>query len=317
MPKRALLLLASISLAGVAHAAPPAGYKCGDGKPLLGVGCQCPSGNISAVDKDNNAICVTARPEPIVARTVPERSSKLATMIMTEIVALEKQLATTKPSSDQHVILCRRLAESYRDLETTERSQYEAAGASNEDKTKAAALVSKCRDRVVYLYQLILDKHDDYPKLDEVLYFQGYEYETFDALDAPDEQAALKEKRESREKALAKYLELIKKAPKSLLVTDAYTAFGDLYFEEALDGRVEWKIPLEAYERVIESGDPPDNRLWGYAQYRKGFVYWNLHQNADAASALKKAKNWSTKYPDGPKATEIGAAATKALGALS
>ena len=50
-------------------------------------------------------------------RPAPALQKKLETSLMTEIVALEQQLAKTKVTSDKHVTIARRLAESYYELE--------------------------------------------------------------------------------------------------------------------------------------------------------------------------------------------------------
>jgi len=265
--------------------------------------------------------------ELVPPRPTPELSKKLETSLMTEIVALEQQLAKTKVTSDKHVTISRRLAESYYELErlkqgealdlTTkilngEKSKDPKVGDWKAQRTKAEGLRDKSQARVVELYRLLVDKHDDYAKLDEVLYYLAYEYEQQKATD-PNDKAQIKKERESKEKALATYLELIKKRPKSKFVSAAYIAYGDLYFEDALNGKIDWKIPLEAYDRVIQSAEPPENKQWGYAQYKKGFIYWNLGQYKDAVTAFKKAIEFGTKFSDLPKAPQIAEEARKEL----
>ncbi|MEO7096322.1 MAG: tetratricopeptide repeat protein [Polyangiales bacterium] len=260
-------------------------------------------------------------------RPSPELSGKIKTALMTEIVALETQYAKIKVTSDKHVLIARRLAESYYELERIEQAEVldlttkillgakkndPAVPKMKEDKGKAEALRDKSQDRVVFLYRQIVDKHEDYSKLDEVLYYLAYEYEQRKATD-PNDKAQIKMERENKEKALATYLELIKKRPKSKFVSAAYIAYGDLYFEDALNGKIDWKIPLEAYDRVIASGEPPDNKQWGYAQYKKGFIYWNLGQYKDAVTAFKKAIEFGTKFSDLPKAPQIAEEARKEL----
>lgn len=53
------VVLAILLGAAAAIAAPPRGYKCGDGKKLAGKGCECPAGKVDARDKANFAICIT------------------------------------------------------------------------------------------------------------------------------------------------------------------------------------------------------------------------------------------------------------------
>jgi hypothetical protein len=259
-------------------------------------------------------------------RPSPTMSNKIETALMQEIVLSEQQLAKTKVSDPKHVTLSRRLAESYYELErmkegealqlTTDIVLAEKAKKPTDEmkkkRDKANMLRDKSQERVVTLYRYIVDKHTDYAKNDEVLYYLAYEYESQKATD-PNDKAQLKRERESKEKALATYLELVKKYPQSKYVSAAYIAFGDLYFEEALNGRAEWTIPLEAYDRVIKAGEPPENKQWMYAQYKKGFAYWNLGQYKDAVTSFKSAIDKAQKFPSVPKAEKIAEEARREL----
>jgi hypothetical protein len=77
-----------------------------------------------------------------------------------------------------------------------------------------------------------------HPSPDEILYLLASTHEALRATD-PDDPAQRRLARESREKALATYLELVKAYPTSKLLSAAYVAFGDLYFDEAANGRAE------------------------------------------------------------------------------
>ncbi len=261
-----------------------------------------------------------------IPRPSPELSKKLETSLMQEIFALEKQLEKTKVTNDKHITLSRRLAESWYELERLKQGEAldlttkilegekkkQNVDALKTQRTKAETLRDKAQGRVVELYKMIIEKHDDYQKLDEVLYYLAYEYEQQKATD-PNDKAQIKKERESKEKALAAYLDLIKKRPKSKYVSAAYIAYGDLYFEDALNGKIDWKIPLEAYDRVIASGEPPENKQYGYAYYKKGFIYWNQGNYKEAVTSFKKAIDFGQKFPDLPKAPQIAEEARKEL----
>jgi hypothetical protein len=303
-------------------ACPSGQLKSGSGKKAGPSFIETDVGQSKKADKTIN------KPVEIsIDRPAPALQKKLETSLMTEIVALEQQLSKTKITSDKHVTIARRLAESYYELERLKQSEAldlttkilngekkkdPNVAAWKTQRTKAEALRDKSQARVTELYQVIIDKHDDYAKLDEVMYYLAYEYEQQKATD-PNDKAQIKKERESKEKALSTYLSLIKKRPKSKFVSAAYIAYGDLYFEDALNGKIDWKIPLEAYDRVIQSGEPPDNKQWGYAQYKKGFIYWNLGQYKDAVTAFKKAIEFGTKFSDLPKAPQIAEEARKEL----
>ena len=320
---------------------PAAAGECiaGDAKKALNT---CPGGpglkkssgkknGASFIEADTATTTEKKKPDEAKAIDIPrptqELSGKVKTALETEIVALEKQFKATKVSSDKHVVLARRLAEDYYELEHIEQDDIldlttKILNGQKKNDPGVADMIKKrtddegvrtsCQDRVVFLYTMIADKHPDYSKGDEVLYYLAYEYEQRKAAD-PNDKAQVKEERENKEKALATYLRLIKEHPKSKFVSAAYIAYGDLYFEDALSGKIDWKIPLEAYDRVIQSGDPPDNKQWGYAQYKKGFIYWNLGQYKDAVTAFKKAIEFGTKYSDLPKAPQIAEEARKEL----
>ncbi len=97
------------------------------------------------------------------------------------------------------------------------------------------------------------------------------------------------------------------------LVAPAYLAYGDIYFDEATAGRADWAVPLDAFDRVVNTGSPPANRLWAYAQYKKGFAYWNLGQRSDAIAALKAARAAAKQHSDQVSGEEIVADARAAI----
>ncbi|MFI5298895.1 MAG: tetratricopeptide repeat protein [Polyangiales bacterium] len=253
-------------------------------------------------------------------------SGKIETALIGEIQLLETQLQKTKVTSDKHVVIQRRLAESYYELERIKEGEVldlttkildaqkkkQDASADIAKRDKAKSKRDKCRVQVNEYYRAIIEKHPDYPKADEVLYYLAYEFEQIKAEDPLDKEQ-VKQEREARDKSLQVYLELIHKYPSSKFRGAAYLAYGDMYFEDALNAKVEWKVPLEAYDRVIQSGEPPDNKQWGYAQYKKGFIYWNLGQYKDAVTSFKKAIEFGTKFPDIPKAPQIADEARKEL----
>ena len=97
-----------------------------------------------------------------------------------------------------------------------------------------------------------------------MLYYLAYEYEQ-----AEDLQNARKV-----------YFELIEKAPKSPYIPNAYLAFGELFFQEAQGDPTKWDLSAAAYKEVIKY-PPPDNKVYGYARYKLGYVYWNKGEFAE------------------------------------
>src|SRR4051812_40260326 len=56
-----IVVLLSLSRAP-SHAGPPAGYRCGKGKPAAGKGCACIAGEVERRDAENIAECFAAQP---------------------------------------------------------------------------------------------------------------------------------------------------------------------------------------------------------------------------------------------------------------
>ena len=79
------------------------------------------------------------------------------------------------------------------------------------------------RKKAIDYYTLIVNDYPNYPQLDEVLYYLAYEYEQANDL----------------ENARKVYYDLIKKAPQSKYIPNAYLAFGELFFNEAQGDPVE------------------------------------------------------------------------------
>jgi len=284
-----LVLLGSTSL----HAAPPA-----------------PTTSVTTTVKPKTK----ATPPATIPLAYPSPfTGKTDAVLLTEIVALEQQLAKTDVTDAKHVTIAMRLATNYWELETLKVKAWDAAS-SKDDKAKARALRDKSRQRANDVFRLVIDKHDDYPKLDETLYYLAREHETYRSLD-PSDAADTKTKKEAREKALATYLELLKKRPTSPLVAWAYIAFADLYFDDAAAGKIDWKIPLEAYKRATTTGDA-DKQPRGYAHYRLGFVHWNLEDATSAKSAFKSSEDFGTKNPTVVGSPELVTESQKATKSL-
>ena len=77
------------------------------------------------------------------------------------------------------------------------------------------------------------------------------------------------------------------KTPKSKYIPNAYLAFGELFFNEAQGDPRSGSSREQAYKKVIKY-PPPDNKVYGYAQYKLGYVFWNKGDFAQALDAFKK-----------------------------
>lgn len=90
------------------------------------------------------------------------------TLLITEIQALERLYAVTAKPSPDRVLLLRRLAEAYVELE------YSASAGTD---AKSVKLLVAARKKAIDHYRRVMKEYPGYAKLDEVVYYLGYEYE--------------------------------------------------------------------------------------------------------------------------------------------
>ncbi len=240
-------------------------------------------------------------------------------LLITEIQGLERLFSNTKKKSPDRQQLIRRLAEGYVELETAalrdknfaevEVQNIKAAAKKRKkrpssakiaelqrDAKNAQKIVEVARKKAIAYYTRMKMEFPNYSKLDEVLYYLAYEYEQ-----ARDLQNARKV-----------YYELIEKAPKSPYVPNAYLAFGELFFIEAQGDPNKWDLAAAAYSEVTKY-PPPDNKVYGYARYKLGYVYWNQNNYVQALNEFKHVIEYGNKYPELPNATQLAKSARRDL----
>jgi tetratricopeptide (TPR) repeat protein len=205
-------------------------------------------------------------------------------LVVTEIQALESLSAATAASSPDLPQLLRRLAEDYVELE--------AAAARSPSAPRA-------RQKAEDDYTKLATQFPAYPHLDEVDYYLGLEYERDGRLD----QTRLYD------------FKLIQSYPQSRYVPLAYLAFGDLFFDEARADPTKWELAKQAYQKVV-GYPPPENRAYGYAWYRLGFVLWNQGDPPSARAAFTRASSFASAFPQLPVSTLLAAASSAAMTAL-
>ena len=222
--------------------------------------------------------------------------------MITEIQGLERLYKRTAKKSPDRPQLTRRLAEGYVELESAAQRDKIAADISAQDAKKkkqdaskfrsdaAAAdkILAAARKSAIAYYTLMKTDYPDYSKIDEVLYYLAYEYEQGGDL----------------KNARATYFELIQKAPKSAYIPNAYLAFGELFFQEAQGDPSKWELSAAAYKEVIKY-PPPNNKVYGYARYKLGYVFWNKGEYANALNEFKKVIEYGDTYGDLPNAKQL------------
>jgi tetratricopeptide (TPR) repeat protein len=231
-------------------------------------------------------------------------------LLITEITGLERLYGSTRKKSPDRPQLVRRLAEGYVELETAanhdkvqgEVDADDAKKAKNKAKydkaraesAKAKKILDSARQNAIKFYNVMKKDYPNYSKIDEILYYLAYEYEQAGDLD----------------NARKVYFELIQTAPKSKYIPNAYLAFGELFFGEAMGDPSKWALSGEAYKQVLKY-PPPDNKVWGYAHYKLGYVYWNTGDYAKAIQEFKETIEYGDKYSDQPNAAQLQKAARK------
>src|SRR5688572_30139139 len=225
-------------------------------------------------------------------------------LLITENSGLERLYKTTPRRAPDRAQLVRRLAEGYVELESAatrdkikadidadeakqakQKTKYDQA---RKEALAAQQIVTKSRENAIKYYTRMKKDYPDYSKIDEILYYLAYEYEQNKDLD----------------RARNVYLELIEKAPNSPYVPNAYLAFGELFFVEAMGDPSKWSLAESAYKEVIKY-KPPQNKVYGYALYKLGYVYWNSGEYAQAIQEFKNVIEYANKFEDMPSAKLI------------
>src|SRR6188768_161030 len=229
-------------------------------------------------------------------------------LLITEIQGLERLYKRTPKKSPDRPQLVRRLAEGYVELESAAQRDKIAADIAaqdakrkKQDATKhrhdaaaAEKILGAARKSAIAYYTLMKTDYPDYSKIDEVLYYLAYEYEQGGDL----------------KNARATYFELIQKAPKSAYIPNAYLAFGELFFQEAQGDPSKWELSAAAYKEVIKY-PPPTNKVYGYARYKLGYVFWNKGEYANALNEFKQVIEYGDTYGDLPNAKQLAKSARR------
>ncbi len=241
--------------------------------------------------------------------------ARVIALLVTEIQGLEQLYASTPRNAPDRPKLMRRLAEDYVELESSafrtkteagikvdeaKRKNPKAVPQLQADAVKGEKMMVAARSQAIKYYTSLKDGYPKYCQsgntgcTDEVLYYLAYEYEQAQNLD----------------QARKVYLELIQQWPQSKFIPNAYLAFGELFFNEAQGDPSKWALAEQSYSEVIKY-PPPDNKVWGYAHYKLGYVYWNKGDFPRAMSEFKKTIDYGVQYAQLPNAAQLAISARK------
>ncbi|MDP9033469.1 MAG: tetratricopeptide repeat protein [Myxococcota bacterium] len=247
---------------------------------------------------------------------------RVLALLITEIQQLESLLHSTEARSKDRPMLLRRLAEDYVELENAafrekteaevKRDELKKSNPREAGKQQAIAnsrktTIDRARKAAINYYSTLVGDYagapsDTFPKnpppayalLDEVYYYLAYEYE------------------QSGDTANARrvYLDLITKTPNSKYISNAYLAFGELFFNEAMGDPTKWDPAKQAYQKVITK-PPPENKVYGYAWYKLAYVFWNQGDLPHALDAFKRTIDFGTQFTQLPNAAKLAESARK------
>ncbi len=253
----------------------------------------------------------TTAPSPVSVPRDDRRShvqQRARALLVTETQQLESLLAATGPAAPDRVMIVRRLAEDYVELENAaakDKAQAEhdrdalqatdpaAARQRQLLVTQTAGVIRAAQQSAIQRYTTITTDFPTYPQLDEVRYYLGYEYEQSGDLTG----------------ARRTYFSLIQSHPNSRFIPAAYLSFAELFFEEAKGDPSKWAVAQQAYQKVI-GYPPPNNRLYGYGWFKLAHTFWRMGDPLRAASAFQRARDWGATFSQDPGAASISTAAT-------
>ena len=283
-------------------------------------------GKVEDLKKGNKTIGVGTADVAMLAGIRDQRQTALKqrvlALLITEIQQLESLYKSTDLRSKDRPMLLRRMAEDYVELENAafrekteaeiKRDNFKGSNPREAGKQQAIAnsrktTMERSRKAAINDYSLLVTDYSGqpstnfasnpppaYPLLDEVYYYLAYEYEQ--AGDTAN--------------ARRVYLDLITKTPNSKYIPNAYLAFGELFFNEAMGDPTKWEPAKQAYMKVIAK-PPPDNKVYGYAWYKLAYVFWNQGDLPHALDAFKKTIDFGTNFAQLPNAAKLAESARK------
>ncbi|NOZ85743.1 MAG: tetratricopeptide repeat protein [Deltaproteobacteria bacterium] len=123
--------------------------------------------------------------------------------------------------------------------------------------------------KAINICEAILRQYPDYKKLDEALFFLGYNYGEIG----------------KKSKALSYYKRITKQFPNSSHVAEAWLQIGEYYFDanNVYDA-------LQAYKKAVTFTSA---KTFGYAMYKLAWCYYNLGEYKKAIDLFKKVVSYS------------------------
>lgn len=125
--------------------------------------------------------------------------------------------------------------------------------------------------KAIQLYEWFLADFPKDPKVDQALFFLGYNYVELEQI----------------KKGVAYYERLTKQHPRSIYVSESHFALGEYYFDNR-----DWKKAEKNYRRVLEIRSA---RLYGFALYKIAWCFYRQGRIGSAIKTLEQVVNHSKK----------------------
>lgn len=264
------------------------------GKPFDASGARVSATFRTVAPKAARNSTPTKPPPPAISSPNARLQARQRKILVDEVLKVESLFNNTKASSPDREGIARRLADDYVELESaafrdkTEAEMRARGKAESSTIAESGRLMRSAQRRAIELYGLLARDYPTSPRVDEVLYYLAYEHEQAGDLKS----------------ARAAYYDLIKKAPGSRFIPNAYLAFGELFFNEAQGDPSRWPLAEQAYAEVIRF-PAPQNKVLGYALYKLAYVHWNRGALDKALDAFKKTVVFGVANPSLPSATKL------------
>lgn len=186
-----------------------------------------------------------------------------------QLYKLTQQFRSSKRRGELWLRLAELYVEKARLIEYQNQSQFEKnmkAFQAGEKKTKPKMNVKPAQDynrKAIQLYEWFLRDFPTDPKVDQALFFLGYNY--FELGDTT--------------KGKSFYEKLSKEHPRSPFVDESNFALGEFYFENE-----KWAPALEYYEKVSQNRK---GRLYSFALYKSAWSQYKMGQTVKALGSLE------------------------------
>lgn len=217
-----------------------------------------------------------------------------AKQLLEREIEITKRLIKNTPTTDRRrpdYLL--RLAESYFEMVQTQNAEvrglddpiFQACRVKKnaskcrelrEKQKKAEAGLDKLREANITALATLVKDHQDFRRMDEVLFSLGFALEEMKQFD----------------RARQVYFRLIKGYPQSSFIPNAYLSFAEYYFQQG-----DMNAAKQFYEKVTEI--PPErNKVYGYALYKMAWCAYNLEDYRGSLEKFVETVKFGTENPD-------------------